>query len=669
MDKSEDILPSLSFLATLCSSSQSVFDVLVLLSKFALYQTNTLSFHKEEGSEIINKFYGFSLPQAVINKIIKKLTLDGFCQKGKVKYSTHWDDKDNFKNLEKNFQETTTLYDEMISTIIDYAKRARLIKHIDNELLHQSFYDFIAGRYSNEENEYSTLINLFLIENGEQLDITRNLQFIKKGLVLYTGVCSSPNLDKKQWDKSLCLFFATDVLFSIYGLNGEQQKRIVFDCINLINEINSTNNIIKCFILPETVEDVENFFYKAEQIVERKETLDPTRSGMSELVKNCKSIEELLLKKVDFNNKLKEIGIEEYHEHFDITPEYYISTRELTQSVISNYKKNIDEMELVESFSPLEKINYLRQGKNYGSFEDGKYFYVTNKNLIYLIANTHANQLGENIYLSTTVNFLTEKFWLALNKGFSTSELPLSFDMVAKAKAALSAELSEQMIIKFSELEKKYNAGIISDKQLKDLYYELIDRSQRYKPENISADDITSILDFFEEEDYEKFLGEKTVLTQELNEKSNQLEKTTRDNEALKKQLDTESMTLSQLRLKSIQDQKIFQKLYDEDIALWEKTHSIKLKVKIGLIYCIQLLLFCFLMFLVFCFLEHLNQELGNAIKACISALFACGIDMGLFRNYWRNTKQKHYQKYNEQASAYRTEVQQKYHIGNSNTE
>ena len=115
-----------------------------------------------------------------------------------------------------------------------------------------------------------------------------------------------------------------------------------------------------------------------------------------------------------------------------------------------------------------------------------------------------------NVPLATTLDFLTNKFWYKLNKGFGNSNYPKSFDVISRAQILLSSQLNDSVVRKFDELQHQFKQGKLTETQAIATIVEL--RKLTKKPEEIGFEDVESILETLTEGSIERYLQEQEYL-------------------------------------------------------------------------------------------------------------------------------------------------------------
>lgn len=102
-------------------------------------------------------------------------------------------------------------------------------------------------------------ISAFLLENENDSLIVEMINAIKEGAIIYTGITTDLNIDDNNidnlgiWRKEITIFLDTEILFHLYGYNGEYYKQQADDFISKQAEENrpSKEETEKLFALYE----------------------------------------------------------------------------------------------------------------------------------------------------------------------------------------------------------------------------------------------------------------------------------------------------------------------------------------------------------------------------------------------------------------------------------
>ena len=90
-----------------------------------------------------------------------------------------------------------------------------------------------------------------------------------------------------------------EVLFDIYGYNGEVFQQLSIDLINLIRDANVKTKKIHLRYFEETKRDIDLFFARAEEIVKGKMLLKDN-VAMKAITNGCTDLTDVSDRKADF---------------------------------------------------------------------------------------------------------------------------------------------------------------------------------------------------------------------------------------------------------------------------------------------------------------------------------------------------------------------------------
>ena len=146
----------------------------------------------------------------------------------------------------------------------------------------------------------SKVLRSFLIKNKENQDFKNQIDTIKEGVVLYTGIKFNTNITEVgSWKYDFTIFIDTEILFHYAGYNGELYKSLFNDFYSYVKEVNANNpNRIKLMFFKEVKIEIENFFRTAEDIVEGINSAIIENTAMNTIVNGCKSKSDIVEKKV-----------------------------------------------------------------------------------------------------------------------------------------------------------------------------------------------------------------------------------------------------------------------------------------------------------------------------------------------------------------------------------
>ncbi|MDO5106260.1 hypothetical protein [Capnocytophaga sp.] len=387
-----------------------------------------------------------------------------------------------------------------------------------------SFISFVIDETTSLE--FSDYISAYIVKQKRDLTFTKQLNTIKEGVVLYTGLKYNSTNELGSWTTELTIFLETEMLFHFAGYNGELYKILFDDLFSLISEINLTSikkkgkRLIHLKYFSDVKNDIENFFKKAEHIVLGRDKANPSKTAMTTIIDGCKTPADVVAKKTRFYNLLKQNSIieDDYTEYYSIkNHQYNIEDQDLLDEL--SQKMNIDDLQPYLKY--LNFVNIHRRGNSDNAFERIGYVLLSGTAYTLRLALDENIKPNGNIPLASNLSFLTNKFWFKLNKGFGKSDPPKSFDIVAKAQIVLSTQLNDTVSDKFDELQAKLKSGQITKEEVISTLVNL--RSEAKKPEEINENNILNILGSIEENTIENHLKEQELfkLKADKNEKEN----------------------------------------------------------------------------------------------------------------------------------------------------
>ncbi len=511
------LLASAALFRQLQEKKKDVYDVLAQFIRSSISWSSTWSFNVTECSTFLGNHFGFKIPDAVIrsclnNRLKRKeeLSLSRGIYSITEKFIVTDDLKDDYASIQDE-------HAFLIKGLIEYAETVKktALNELARNQLSSDFHDYFLGGLKPSEN--SVLISKFIVKNSDHQEFVNKLNRVEEGLILYGGICYSSNASiHTPWRNDYTIYLDTEVLFFTQEFNGSLYKKIFYDFYNLVKEINeSAKGKVKISLryFPETKQEVDDFFYAAERIVERQQVPDPSRSAMVNITNGCNNAGDVIIKKAKFYASLESLRIyEEEETDYYENPEYVIDDqRTLNSLIITN--PDFEEEKIYGILRLFTKINYLRGGVSNKGFEQSSAILVSGKYIARVLAfSDHVQQEPTHIPFATDLDYLTERFWLKLNKGFSDSNVPIAFDVVARAQVILSTEAGNKVASDYKTLVGKVQSGDMSNENAGYLLSEL--RSRKTMPEDFGPSNIDEYSSFLRSEFIENSLRQRAVLEQ-----------------------------------------------------------------------------------------------------------------------------------------------------------
>ncbi len=506
-------LAALSVFRELYNDRRDVYDVI------AKFLTETLVLHSKrfftlsEISDLLNETFDFKIPEVVIGTSLNRLNL-------RKEHGLYYVDdmarlrKSRSEKLQElNLSTSEVLFNDLFR-FIEEEKQTKLSDH-EKEKIVRSLCSFVLN--DNNISDYYEYISGYIIKNKERSDFTSSLNKIREGVILYSGINYSDLSEIGSWKTELTIFLDTEILFNSAGFNGSLYQTYFNDFYNYVNEINSKSKrvIIGLKYFNDVRREIEQFFRTAERIVEGIEVLLPNKVAMSSVTDHCKTRSDVIDKKTEFFVSLKNKNIGECEGKQYYAPEnhkYNIIDTSVIDSISADLKADVTEKLPFINF-----VNIDRHGEEITNFEDSRFILLTGDNLTLKIANHPKIKPNGCVPLAVNLNWIINRFWFKLNKGFGDGKLPESFRIISSAQIALSSIINRSIGKQFLELQDKYKQGEVTEEIVKYTVLEL--RSQVSKPEDIQSDEISQILGNLSDSSLDEF-----ALTLE-HERKNSLDK------------------------------------------------------------------------------------------------------------------------------------------------
>lgn len=458
-----------------------------------LSSSDKRAFTSLEITNFVNDYYKFEIPESVIKTVLKKnlpekIHTFNLIEKKYVftaPVNMYSDATNNYKDLQKEYD----LIFKQLILYIENKKKTHLSTE-DKELIQETFYNVLLD--SSMPGDYSTLISIFLMSLDPMSK--EKLNSIREGIIIYEGVIYTPDLNSiGTWRDKIVFFLSTEHLFHLAGYNGETYQKIFMDFINLVKEINKNNQLIELKFFSETKTEIENYFLSAQNNLERHLPIES--SAMENILKNCISPSDVLMKKSKFYNLLSQYNIKEdsYDKYWAEENEAYNLIDHNIYEQLKQDKSLLDKQDECEKLlEQLNKVSILRKGNTSKAFNQCRILFVSDNKTTFLLQNKLASN-EKQYFLATSLDSVINNLWFSLNKGFSDkSKLPTLFDVAIKAKLAISHQLSQKIKQDYSFVRERYSD--FSEEDLTKGYLVLKEETQ--KTENLNFNNENDILDF-----------------------------------------------------------------------------------------------------------------------------------------------------------------------------
>jgi len=514
-------LASLAVFRELYNNDKDVRSIICEFLKEIITSKAKHQFTLTEITALLNETYDFKIPEAVVNTSLNRFKTALIKAEGIFTVSDQTAFNTTGKLTDKH-NEIKTSNEAIIYNLFNFIETEKNTTLTDDEkaAITHSFISFIIDEATTQN--FSNYISAYIVKEKQNANFTKQLNTIKEGIVLYTGLKYNSSLNELgSWNTELTIFLEMEILFHFVGYNGELYHLLINDLFSLIKEINqaslknSGKRLIHLKYFSDVKNDIEGYFKKAEYIVQGKDKANPSKTAMTTIIDGCKTPADIIAKKTKFYEllKLNSISEDDYSQYYSAQNHKYNLE---DQDLLKELSKKLGIANLQSYLKYLSFINIHRKGKNDNTFERIGFVLLSGTSNTLRLALDESIKLNGNIPLASNLSFLTNKFWFKLNKGFGKSEHPKSFDIVTKAQIVLSTQLNDSVSDKFDELQIKLKNGKMTKEEAISTIARL--RSESKRPEDIDEDNIENILSSIEESSIETHLKEQELFKQKAKE-------------------------------------------------------------------------------------------------------------------------------------------------------
>lgn len=483
------ILASFATMKSLVDAQQyqSPYQILAEFIQYIIIKSNLHSFTAVEMKNRLYEVFGFNVPEAVVRSAARGLQF--IKTENSIYHVSQNELKDN-----ATFEEIKTVAETNNSNIIDlliaFAQETDPVSAIWTDALTQEFIAYLLDdQQTTATGKYTDLIGRFILKNESDEKIQSALTAIREGSILYIGLNHNIN-ETGSLRKPLTLFLGTEVLFSLYGYNGEIYKQLAQDLFDQIKAANLRTKRITLRYFSDVKKEIDAFFTSAELIVDGKQLLFDT-VAMKAIINGCSTSGDVKVKKADFFHALQySYGIME-----DDRSSYYESADDQY-----NLESLSVDPQQYDSIKFISHINKLRKGHTYPYDLEAEYLVVTNSGATLRASREQVERVMKEQNVDSACDFavsierLTNLLWYKLGSGLGRKDYPNNVNAVLKARMLLASKISQNISKLYIETRAQYQAGVITEDQLASRIITL--RKKPIIPEELSAETTEDSLDF-----------------------------------------------------------------------------------------------------------------------------------------------------------------------------
>lgn len=525
MDKNYK-LAALALFRELYNNNKDVYGVLSIFINHVIYKHKLISFSETEINGYLKEDFDFDIPDAVITQTIRKKISSDKDTFGRYFVKLNSQDTNSQHDISRQIQIYNDNTNSLINNIYQYFCAKNIDKMIDEKNIIKklclALYGLCLDRSYNDE--YSSYVSSYIVDNQNNKEVQHALSEIKEGIILYSGLrWTSTKAIIGEWRSSLVIYLDTEILFSAYGYNGDLHKKLFDDFYGLVKEVNAkrgriSKDIITLKYFDYTRIDIDNYFNAATIIVEKGTSPIPGKHAMVDIIQDCEVKSDVEDKKIKFLSYLnKTLGIKE-----ETGMSYYESqynANNIDESSLTSYFQQkypqYDLTDIANYIRMLNCVNICRKGVNNVNFDDCRFVLLTGKSaIINMVTDDKFKEIAPT-YLATTIQYITNRIWFRLNKGFSSHQSLVSFDIVASAKILLSTQINNKIQASYQKLQKEVQDGNLSEEDIIERYTGY--RQDTKSPEEVTATNVGDLLNDIISEDYfEKHIRKKELKDQEI---------------------------------------------------------------------------------------------------------------------------------------------------------
>lgn len=503
-------MASLAVFRDLYNKKRDIYSVIAEFVKLAIAEKALSSFNLQQMVNVINQEYGFDLPVAVVKRALGKLS---FLDNNNSSYAIKQDAVFNADEIRDNTIHENAENQKAIESLCDYVqkKTGKDLSVQEKTELCNDFCAFIID--DTTASKYGEHILQFIIEQSNDKEFIEQLNQIKQGVVIFVGL--NYNADYNTIDKldtQLHIYLDTEIIFHMSGLNGELYKDLFDEFYELVHEINkkAKNPIIRLRYFAEIRDEIDWFFKVAERIVRKEEQLNPSKQAMCNIVNGCIDASQVVEKKTELFRMLSEknITIDSQERFYDkeVNWDFLINS----ESFYKYMDDNTSEKDIDRKVNLLNYISIKRGYKSQSIFRNVGHILLSANKVTFNIAFDPNVKNDNCVPLATSLSFLTNRFWMALNKGLSNMSTLRSINVITKAQIALSSRINDNVGRLFTQFIEEDKQGKFDTDRKKATLAEL--HKSSVSPDDLNANNTDAYVDVLSVNDINTFIAERELI-------------------------------------------------------------------------------------------------------------------------------------------------------------
>ena len=502
-------MAALAVFRDLYNQKRDVYCVIAEFVKLAIAEKALSCFNLQQMVNIINQEYGFDLPVAVVKRALGKLS---FLDNNNSLYAIKQNAVFNADEIRNNTILEDAENQKAIDSLCDYVqkKTGKVLSALEKSELCNDFCAFIID--DTTASKYGEHILQFIIEQSNDKEFTEQLNQIKQGVVIFVGLNYNADYNTiDRLDTPLHIYLDTEIIFHMYGLNGELYKDLFDEFFELVQEINkkAKNPIIRLRFFAENRDEIDSFFKIAERIVRKEEQLNPSIQAMCNIVNGCVDASQVVEKKAELFRMLSEKNItidsQEHYYDKEVNWDFLINS----ESFYEYKDDDTSEKDIDRKVNLLNYISIKRGYKSQSIFRNVGHILLSANKVTFNIAFDPNVKKDNCVPLATSLSFLTNRFWMALNKGLSNLSTLRSINVITKAQIALSSRINDNVGRLFTQFIEEDKQGKFDSYRKKATLAEL--HKSSVSPDDLNANNADAYVDILSVADINSFIAEREL--------------------------------------------------------------------------------------------------------------------------------------------------------------
>lgn len=531
---------SLAVFRKMYDNRQNVYDIISEFVKTIIISHSLVEFELYDMCTLLKEEYGVWIVPAVVKTALKKIEI---LKRKKNEYIVEEKiSKEDTKRINAQISQSRSSISVILDDYVTYKKTKVRDEDIDEVSSKEEICKFIVDAKITDESSVG-IISAFLLERKDDLSFKNACECIREGLIIYNGLSYTPVgelVDKL--DTPLTVFLQTELLFHATGLNGTLYYSLFSDFYQVVNDINNDalkrngKKVISLKYFPETKEEVNRFFLKAEAIFSNQKSLDPSRPAMCAILNGCSSVSDVKQKEIEFWSSINSMGIKEDETVFDVSKSYYAQYNLSGKEEISLAETSEDADKIYEIGQMLSKVNYLRRNVNRGVFRTIHAIILTGNRKTLFLGEKYKSE--QEVPLATTLSYLTNRFWYSLHKGIFNGKTTVpGANIITMAQVAFSQKVNESLTDEYNKIKQQFDNGEITKEKACEIIAGF--KMTYLQPESVTKEmvDDDFCFDLFNGEAIEQVKAERSLERKKHNDemasKSKELEDSNRALDAL----------------------------------------------------------------------------------------------------------------------------------------